>query len=45
MKKISALAALLILSGCSTTSSVDETQQLAKEEAVQVQEEIVEAVA
>ena len=26
MKKISALAALLILSGCSTTSSVDETQ-------------------
>ncbi|MDO6548634.1 PEGA domain-containing protein [Pseudoalteromonas carrageenovora] len=45
MKKISALAALLILSGCSTTSSVDETQQTAKEEAVQVQEEIVEAVA
>ncbi|CAM2905674.1 PEGA domain-containing protein [Pseudoalteromonas distincta] len=45
MKKISVLAALLILSGCSTTSSVNENEQLAKEETVQVQEEVIEAIA
>ncbi|MBQ4800065.1 PEGA domain-containing protein [Pseudoalteromonas sp. MMG006] len=45
MKKISTLATLLLLSGCSTTSSVDKMQQMTKEEAVQIQEKTVEAVA
>ena len=45
MKKISALLTLLILSGCSSTPPVNKTQQVAKEEVIQEQKKIVEAVA
>lgn len=47
MKKISTLAAILLLSGCSTTSIVDETDQVTEESTVEVQapaEEVIEAI-
>ncbi|MEG3759798.1 PEGA domain-containing protein [Pseudoalteromonas carrageenovora] len=45
MKKISALAALLILSGCANTSKMNETEQVVEENVAEVQTEITEAVA
>lgn len=47
MKKISALAAILILSGCSTTATVDETAQVSEDTTTEVQtpvEEIVDVI-
>ncbi|MBB1386148.1 MULTISPECIES: PEGA domain-containing protein [Pseudoalteromonas] len=38
MKKLSAFAAILLLSGCSTTSSVDETEQVVNEVVMDVEE-------
>ncbi|CAM4256283.1 PEGA domain-containing protein [Pseudoalteromonas ostreae] len=47
MKKISTLAAILLLSGCSTTATVDETEQVSEETTTQAQtpvEEVVEVI-
>lgn len=47
MKKISALAAILILSGCSTTATVDDTAQAAVDTPAEVEipvEEIVDVI-
>jgi len=45
MKKLSALAALLILSGCANTSKTNEAEQVVEDNAAEVQAEVVEAVA
>ena len=47
MKKISTLAAILILSGCSTTATIDEADQVSEEAIAEAQtpvEEVVEVI-
>ena len=47
MKKISTLAAILLLSGCSTTTTVDEKKQASEDTITQAQtpvEEVVEVI-
>lgn len=47
MKKISALAAILLLSGCSTTATIDEADQVSEEAIAEAQtpvEEVVEVI-
>ncbi|KPZ53690.1 PEGA domain-containing protein [Pseudoalteromonas sp. S3776] len=45
MKKITALAALLILSGCANTSNMNETEQKVEDNVADVQAEVAEVVA
>ncbi|NMM42115.1 PEGA domain-containing protein [Pseudoalteromonas arctica] len=47
MKKISTLATILLLNGCSTTATIDETEQVPEETITQAQtpvEEVVEVI-
>ena len=44
MKKISTLAAILILSGCSTTATVDETAQVTEDTTTEIQPPVEDVV-